>query len=72
MVDLDLDVVRVRADGRVLIVDQDEFAGHQVWYGYPADVVSQAEEAAVWLHRAISEGAEPFTADYRDWLRRVS
>ncbi len=72
MVDLDLDVVRLRADGQVLIVDEDEFAEHQVSYGYPAEVISQAERAAAWLHRAISAGAEPFGTGYRDWLRRVS
>jgi uncharacterized protein len=72
MVDLDLDVLRLRTDGQVLIVDQDEFATHQVRYGYPADVVRQAEQAAAWLHQAISAGAEPFASDYRDWLRRVS
>jgi hypothetical protein len=30
MVDLDLDVVRVRATGAVEVVDEDEFAEHQV------------------------------------------
>jgi len=72
MVDLDLDVLRLRADGRVLIVDEDEFAAHQIRYGYPADVVSEAERAAAWLHQAISAGAEPFASDYRGWLQRVS
>ena len=72
MVDLDLDVIRVRNDGRVLIVDEDEFAEHQVRYGYPADVVSQAEHAAAWLHQAISANAEPFESRYREWLQLVS
>ena len=40
MVDLDLDVVRLRADQRVLIVDEDEFAEHQVRYSYPAEVIT--------------------------------
>ena len=72
MVDLDLDVLRLRADGQVLIVDEDEFAEHQVRYRYPADVVTRAEQAAAWLHQAISAGVEPFGSRYRDWLRRVS
>ncbi len=72
MVDLDLDVLRLRADGRVLIVDQDEFAAHMVRYGYPADVITQAEQAAAWLHRAISTGSEPFASRYREWLQQVS
>ncbi len=72
MVDLDLDVVRLLADGRVLVVDEDEFAEHRVTYGYPDEVVSQAEQAASWLHEAISAGAEPFASGYREWLQRVS
>lgn len=72
MVDLDLDVLRLRADGQVLIVDEDEFAEHQVRYRYPADVVTQAEQAAAWLHQAISTGVEPFGLHYRDWLQQVS
>lgn len=36
MVDLDLDVVR-RFDGSAEILDEDEFAEHQVRYGYPPE-----------------------------------
>ncbi len=72
MVDLDLDVLRLRDDGRVLIVDEDEFAAHQVRFGYPAEVIGEAEQAAASLHEAISAGAEPFASDYRAWLERVS
>jgi uncharacterized protein len=68
MVDLDLDVLRLRADGRVVLIDEDEFAEHQVRYRYPADVIRQAEQAAAWLQSAISDGAEPFAGDYRAWL----
>ncbi len=68
MVDLDLDVLRLRADQRVIVVDEDEFAEHQVRYGYPADVISAAERAAAWLLDAISAKAEPFGAAYRRWL----
>jgi uncharacterized protein len=72
MVDLDLDVVRRRPSQQVLIVDEDEFAEHQVRYGYPAEVISQAEKAAAWLQQAISGGAEPFARGYRRWLEQVS
>ena len=34
MVDLDLDVIRMRDGG--ILDDEDEFAEHQVRYGYPA------------------------------------
>jgi len=72
MVDLDLDVVRLRADRRVLLLDEDEFAEHQVRYAYPAEVIAEAEEAAAWLQQAIKEGAEPFATVYRGWLDQVS
>jgi len=72
MVDLDLDVIRLRADQQVLLLDEDEFAEHQVRYGYPADVISEAEQAAAWLRQAISSGAEPFASQYRSWLDQVS
>jgi uncharacterized protein len=71
MVDLDLDVVRMRADQRVLLLDEDEFAEHQVRYAYPADVIAQAEQAAAWLLEAIGAGAEPFARGYRTWLDLV-
>ena len=71
MADLDLDVLRRRGDQEVLIVDQDEFAEHQVRYAYPAEVISQAEQAAAWLHTAISAKAEPFGLRYLDWLTLV-
>jgi uncharacterized protein len=72
MVDLDLDVVRLRADGQVLLVDEDEFAEHQVRYGYPAGVIRQAEQAAAALLVAIRARAEPFGTAYLAWLDRIS
>lgn len=70
-VDLDLDVCRTRADGSVFVADEDEFALHQVRYGYPPDVVAHAEAAARWLSAALREGAEPFASRYRAWLDQV-
>jgi protein associated with RNAse G/E len=71
MVDLDLDVIR-RWDQSVSIVDQDEFAEHQIRYGYPADVVTAAERAADQLHALLAGGAEPFASGYRTWLDLVA
>lgn len=71
MVDLDLDVLRMRADGQVRLVDEDEFAEHRVRYGYTAEVIEQAERAAGWLIAAIRAGAEPFRTGYRAWLDRL-
>ncbi len=70
MVDLDLDVVR-RREGSLYVDDEDEFAEHRVRYGYPAEVVENAERAAQWLMRSIAERAEPFADGYREWLSLV-
>jgi hypothetical protein len=43
MVDLDLDVCRLRADGSVHLLDEDEFVEHRARYGFPAHVVDEAE-----------------------------
>jgi len=71
-VDLDLDVLRFREDRSVLIVDQDEFAEHQIRYAYPPDIVAAAEKAAAWLHGVLGDGTEPFATEYRTWLAMVS
>jgi protein associated with RNAse G/E len=71
MVDLDLDVARLRADGRVELWDEDEFAEHQLRYAYPPDVIRRASEAAAWLYAALGDGTEPFATDYKSWLARV-
>jgi uncharacterized protein len=70
MVDLDLDVRRRRV-GTVEILDEDEFALHQVRYGYPAEVIEEAWAAAEWLAGALRERVEPFGAGYRRWLDMV-
>jgi uncharacterized protein len=72
MVDLDLDVLRLRADQQVVLVDEDEFAEHRVRYGYPAEVIRAAEQAAARLQEAISGGVEPFVCAFRRWLDQVS
>lgn len=72
-VDLDLDVVR-RADGEpVYVDDEDEFAEHQVAYGYPSEVVSLAEESAAWVFGEVVAGRAPFDDETpARWLRRLA
>jgi uncharacterized protein len=72
MADLDLDVVRERASRQVLLLDEDEFAEHQMRYDYPREVIRRAERAAAWLQAAMRAGEEPFASTYRYWLRQVS
>lgn len=70
MVDLDLDVCRTRS-GEVRLLDADEFAEHRVRYGYPADVVSNAERAAAWLQTAIEAGHDPFGGRHLGYLAQL-
>lgn len=66
-VDLDLDVVRLTT-GATEIVDQDEFAVHQVQLGYPPDVIAATEAAADEVLRAVQATAAPFDgAAARSW-----
>ncbi|HEX6932698.1 MAG TPA: DUF402 domain-containing protein [Streptosporangiaceae bacterium] len=71
MVDLDLDVARMR-DGDVELWDEDEFASHQVRYGYPAAVIAEAERSAAWLRVALTQNSEPFASVYRTYLALVT
>jgi protein associated with RNAse G/E len=72
VVDLDLDVVRRRATGLVELRDEDEFAEHRLAFGYPQEVVANAEAAAEWLYDALGDGTEPFATAYRKWLALVT
>jgi protein associated with RNAse G/E len=71
MIDLDLDVRR-RRTGTVEILDEDEFAVHQVRYGYPSEVIREAWAAAEWLAGGLRERVEPFGTGYRHWLDMVA
>lgn len=70
-VDLDLDVIR-RQDGSVYVDDEDEFAEHQVAFGYPPDVVALAESSC----REVRAAVEAREAPYDDlapavWVERL-
>ncbi len=58
-VDLDLDVA-VRPDGCIELLDQDEFDLHQRKYGYPQDVIEEAERAAGQVAELARRGSFPF------------
>ena len=66
MIDLDLDLCRIRADQRVELLDEDQFAAHQVSYNYPAHVIDQATATARGLRSHLNH-AEPFASHYRTW-----
>lgn len=71
MVDLDLDVIR-KFDGSAELLDADEFAVHQVRYGYPPEVIAKASRVAGYLLDAVVLPLEPFGETCRRWLARLT
>jgi hypothetical protein len=88
MVDLDLDVVRLadpmpdhaleaavaagRTSGEIYVDDEDEFAEHQVAFGYPADVIERAQASCDEVLAAVRAGLPPYDGAHRRWLDALS
>ncbi|MFQ6019410.1 MAG: DUF402 domain-containing protein [Dehalococcoidia bacterium] len=58
-IDLDIDIL-VRSGGSYEILDEDEFEGNVVRYGYPDDLVRQARQAVREVTGLIQGRASPF------------
>ena len=87
-VDLDLDVIRMsdplpaevhraaveagRVAGEVFVDDEDEFAEHQVAYGYPADVVEQAQASCDRVLADVRAGRAPYDGTAQRWLDQLA
>lgn len=69
-VDLDLDVVKLR-DGSVYLDDEDEFADHQLSFGYPPEVVAMAERSAAEVLAAVQKGVPPYDGTSTPWLAQL-
>ena len=63
-VDLDLDVVE-RLDHTVFVDDEDEFASHQVEFGYPTEIVDLARSSADIVLTALTRHLPPFDGSAR-------
>jgi hypothetical protein len=73
MIDLDLDVIRHRDTGVAELVDEDEFAEHQVSFGYSAAMVEQAVADGAEVLRAVLANEPPYDgAAAARWLARAS
>jgi len=70
-VDLDLDVVAFR-DGRVEIIDVDEFEDHRITLGYPAQIAASAQATAMWLLDQIPLRTPPFDDTGPSWLAKAA
>lgn len=70
-IDLDLDVIRF-CDGRLEIVDRDEFELHQRLYDYPTDVIQRAEEVADEVMEHMAVRMAPFDGSTAtSWIERA-
>ena len=69
-VDLDLDVVQAW-DGTLLVDDEDEFAEHQVEYGYPPEVVVAARRSCDAVVAAIARAEEPWATIGPSWCAKA-
>ncbi len=70
-VDLDLDVVR-ETEGRIYVDDEDEFAEHQVSFGYPPEVVALAEASRDRVQAAILEQHPPYDGSHERWQHALA
>ncbi|MCB0907648.1 MAG: DUF402 domain-containing protein [Nocardioidaceae bacterium] len=59
LVDLDLDVIE-RLDGTVVVDDEDEFAEHQVAFGYPPEVIASARLACDRVRAEVAARRPPY------------
>ena len=66
-IDLDLDVVRTW-DGKIEILDEDEFADHQVELSYPPELIDGARAATAEVAEMLARRIEPFDRADERWL----
>jgi hypothetical protein len=66
-IDLDLDVIE-ELDGTVFVDDEDEFAEHQVLFGYPREVIALAEATRDTVLAAVTSRRAPFDGSAQRWL----
>lgn len=70
MIDLDLDVV-VNQDGSIEVEDEDEFAVHQLKYGYSHGMIEGAMSETARIVDKLRRGEEPFFEVAASWLLHV-
>lgn len=72
-IDMDLDVVRGRDGRQTFLDDQDEWAEHQVQYGYPREFIEQVQTEAERLLGEVAAGRAPFDAVTGEhWLAELA
>ena len=66
-IDLDLDVIWRAESGEVILDDEEEFALHQVRFGYPSELIAQVQRAADDVRELIACSAYPFDGSLFAW-----
>jgi uncharacterized protein len=66
-VDLDLDVIWRSSTGEIILDDEDEFADHQVRFGYPPDLVERAIRSGAEVRDLIARRVYPFDGSLHGW-----
>jgi len=70
-IDLDLDVVRL-LDDTVEVLDEDEFAVHQVQYSYPQHLIDDALTATAQAVDMLEQTTEPFKTASTTWIAQAT
>ncbi len=70
MVDIDLDLVRWN-DGRVEVLDEDEFTERQQMYAYPTRLIDTARATTARLALALETRHEPFGSVAAAWMEQA-
>lgn len=69
-IDLDLDVA-MNAEGKVHLLDEDEFEEHRAAMGYPDHIIDRARAAAAATFTAMESRQEPFASVGQRWLEKA-
>lgn len=66
-VDLDLDVIWRFKTGEVILDDEDEFALHQVHYGYSSQLIEQSLQSSIEVRELLAKRSYPFDGSLYGW-----
>jgi len=66
-IDLDLDVIWYPDSGKAILDDEDEFALHQVRFGYPDELITQVQRTAQEVLQLIAQSTYPFDGSLFAW-----
>jgi uncharacterized protein len=66
-IDLDLDVIWRSSTGEVILDDEDEFALHQVSFGYPSHLIEQSLRSSLEVRQLIAQRSYPFDGSLHAW-----